>query len=226
MVRRRAYAFMDTDSLLRLVYAIATARYRNEQTPKRRIVEARVIEILVTSYILNETNRNLEKIIRNAKIKRHGWDLPVSEVVIRVRNELEAMIESGVITNIEDPNNSGYARALQAVLKRPKRKVLLAYSDELTTCVRQEARSTEIEKDIPVVEGILLAYDVAAAIPLGSRASIVEPPFLAVTYDDKLFRSLSRCLQRLHLDDKIILIKYPVFGKLLGEWDKELSGEY
>jgi hypothetical protein len=87
----------------------------------------------------------------------------------------------------------------------------------------QEARSKEIEKDIPVVEGILLAYDVAAAIPLGSRAGIATPPFLAVTYDDRLFRSLNICLQRFGLSNLIILIRYPDFGRLLARWVEETS---
>jgi len=218
MARRKAYVAMDTNSLLRFVYAIATARHKNEQTVKRRVVETKILEILVTDYVLKETRRNIESVIRSANLRKHGWFLPAEEVARRVENELESLIAAGVVVNIEEPRDSGYARALLAVQHRPRRRVLLPFADRLAECLRQNACSKKIEKDIPVAMGFLLAYDVAAVVPLSSRAGVVSPPFVAVTYDVDFLCALHLCLHQLGIAGKILLLRYSEFSRQLYDW--------
>ena len=146
MAHRRARVFMDSNALLRFVYAIATARHLNVETPKRRVVEAHIIEILVTSYVLEEARRNIGKLIARANLKRHGWSIPAREVVTRVLNELEGLIASGIVVNIESPSSS-YSDALRDVLSKPERRVLLPYTAALAECMRSEARSLGVRKE-------------------------------------------------------------------------------
>ncbi len=217
MARRKAYVAMDTNSLLRFTYAITTARYKNEATVKRRIAETGIIEILVTTYVLEETRRNILKFIRSAKLERHGWREPPEEVVRRVMSELDNLLAAGVVVNIEEPYGK-YARQLQAVLNRPSRQVLFKHRDALKECLRYSRCGTQLEKDIPIATGFLLAYDVAAAVPLRSHAGIASPPFVAVSYDFNLLCTLYHCLQRLGLHDRIILLRYDMFGRQLANW--------
>ena len=217
MVRRKAYVAMDTNSLMRFAYAITTARYKNEATVKRRVVETGIIEVLVTAYVLEEARRNIPRLIRSARLEKHGWRERPEEVARRVLNELDTLQAAGVVVNVEEPYGK-YARQLQAVLNRPSRQVLFRYRNALEECLRRSSCGARLEKDIPVARGFLLAYDVAAAVPLRSRAGIASPPFVAVTYDFDFLCSLHHCLRELDLQDKIILLRYDVFGRQLEKW--------
>jgi len=217
MARKKAYVAMDTNSLLRFTYAITTARYRNEATVKRRVVEAGIIEVLVTTYVLKETRRSIPKLTRSAKLEKHGWREPPEEVARRVLSELDNLLAAGVVVNVEEPYGK-YARQLQAVLNRPSRQVLLKYRGALEECLRYSSCGARLGEDIPVATGFLLAYDVAAAVPLMSRAGIASPPFVAVTYDFDFLCALHHCLRRLGLQDRIVLLRYDMFGKQLANW--------
>jgi len=221
MARPRPYVFMDTNSLVRLVYAVATARHRNEATPLRSLVEARLIEIIVTRYIVDEAKRRLEKLVTKKSLEGHGWSLGREEIIQRLHRELDNMMATDQVTVIDEPGTR-YTAILYAVRNRPTRRVMLTHRDWLLTCVRSEACRKNIGKDLPVVEGILLAYDVAAAVPAASRPGVSTPSFVVVTSDKDLFCSLYKCLRRRKLDKRILLTRFDVFKSVMVMWVEEL----
>ena len=206
---------MDTNSLLRLLYAVATARHRGEGTPLRLLIESGRLQVLVTEYILEEARRRLHRLLTRRALS--DWSLEPQEIIERLQAELENMVRADQVVPI-DADRTAYARIRRAVEERPSRRIALRHRDWLLSCVRSEACRRNIEKDLPIVEGILLAYDVAAAVPASSRAGVATPPFPVVTDDRDLFCSLYKCLRRRGLDQLIILARYDTFRKLILEW--------
>ena len=221
MARRRAIVFMDTNSLMRLAYAVATARYKGETRPLRLLLESGRLQVLVTNYIVGEAREKFEKLLTRRALA--DWDIEPQEVLRRLNAELDNMIQAGQVVPI-DASATPYTRIRRAVEARPSRQTLLKHRDWLRLCVRNEACRKNIEKDLPVVDGILLAYDVAAAIPASSRAGVTMPPFPVVTDDRDLFCSLYKCLRRKGLNKYIILIRYDTFRKLLHTWTAKEAG--
>ena len=215
MVRRRALVFMDTNSLLRLLYAIATARYKGKGTPLRVIIESGRLQVLVTNYILEEAKRRIEKLLTKRTLQ--DWGIGEQEILSRLLAELDNMVRAEQVVPV-DADSTAYTRIKLALEERSSRRVLLKYRDWLLSCVKNEACRRSIEKDLPVVEGILLAYDIAVAVPVSSRAGITRPPFPVVTDDRDLFCSLYKCLHHKNLRKIIILMRYETFKQLVTMW--------
>jgi hypothetical protein len=218
LVRGYMVVFMDTNSLLRLVYAVATAHYKNEDKPLRRLIDSGRLKILVTQYIVEEAKSRLKKLVTKRSLS--DWDLAPSEILKRLQTELDNMIKLEHVIII-DADANPYARYFRAVKQRPRRRIVTRYLDRLISCVKSEACRKNIEKDLPVVAGIAFAYDVAAAVPSSSRAGITKPPFPVVTDDKDLFCSLYKCLHRWKLDRIIILVRYDIFKTMIVTWTSE-----
>jgi len=221
LVRKYALVFTDTNSLLRLLYAIATARHRGQGTPLRLLLESGRLQVLVTEYIVKEAERKLPKLVTKRAVSH--WDMEPSEILNRLREELENMLRTEQVVPV-DADETAYARIRRAVEERSNRQIALRHRGWLLHCVAREACRKNIGKDLPVVEGILLAYDVAAAVPASSRAGITRPPFPVVTDDRDLFCSLYKCLRRRNLDRLIVLIRYDTFRELIPKWTTEGEG--
>ncbi|AET32425.1 hypothetical protein [Pyrobaculum ferrireducens] len=200
------HAFIDTNALVKVVYAVTL--HRRLARPKPRILgylETRKLVFYTDEAVLRELSHvALPKLLSSVDREKHGWsNVDINLMREYCISELSYMINSRYVRVVEDE---------ESLKRRGMREVAVCFRGD----VMDRVVGGISEEDIDIVNSLLYAYDIIATA-LRGRAGMIKGTLLFITDDKDLRNAVENSLacEACACGGKIVAVSYVEFKQKL-----------